>query len=193
MDAHAEDDRRLYNGEWVDLRMRTFVNAHGTARGWEYCTRKRAVGAVAVAALTPGENPRIVLVEQFRPPLNERILEFPAGLVEPGDRPEETALRELEEETGCRGRVLDVGPAVFESPGLTNASVAMVTVLITSRHAPRHEPDEDIRIVDMPLGRLLEALRERNAGGVRVDAKLWCYAWGRAGSHSSLHLSSDRL
>ena len=55
-------------------------------------------GAVAVIAIT--EDKKIILVEQYRKPLERSIIEIPAGKIEPNEAPEITALRELEEETG---------------------------------------------------------------------------------------------
>lgn len=51
------------------------------------------------------DGPDIVLQKQYRPPLGKRVIEFPAGLVDKGETPEETAVRELREETGYIGVV----------------------------------------------------------------------------------------
>ena len=71
--------------------------------GWEYATRTNARG---VAIIIPVTNEReLVLVEQFRIPVNRRVLELPAGLVGDDDQDESMvsgAKRELEEETGLR-------------------------------------------------------------------------------------------
>lgn len=55
-------------------------------------------GAVAVIALT--DDQKILFVEQYRKPIEQTLLEIPAGLQESGESPERTAVRELEEETG---------------------------------------------------------------------------------------------
>jgi len=53
---------------------------------------------VTIVALT--ENDQLVLVEQYRPAVQKTTLEFPSGLVDPGENPHDTAVRELLEETG---------------------------------------------------------------------------------------------
>lgn len=77
-------------------------------------------GGVGVLALTP-EN-KIVLVKQFRKPLEQVILEIPAGKIDPGEghHPEETGGRELEEETGYRAESLEHLASMYLSPGFAN-------------------------------------------------------------------------
>ena len=90
--------------------------------GWEWVERVNATGAAVIAAVT--DDRRLVLVEQYRVPMGQRVIDLPAGLVgdEPGGAHEpmiEAARRELLEETGYEADRLDCvvsGPA---SPGLT--------------------------------------------------------------------------
>lgn len=91
---------------------------------WEYCERVNQTGAVMVFACTP--EGKVLLVEEFRPPIGRRCLCFPAGLS--GDEgPEsdaEAARRELLEETGYEAaemKFLFHGPS---SPGLTSESLS---------------------------------------------------------------------
>jgi ADP-ribose pyrophosphatase len=74
---------------------------------WEYAERVHPRPAVVIVAVTPAGE--LVLVEQFRVPLQARVIELPAGLVGdvPGDDhpdPRTHARRELLEETGFRAR-----------------------------------------------------------------------------------------
>lgn len=77
-------------------------------------------GGVGVLAITP-EN-KIVLVKQFRKPLERVILEIPAGKIETheGRSPTETGARELEEETGYQAETLEHLTSMYLSPGFAN-------------------------------------------------------------------------
>jgi ADP-ribose pyrophosphatase len=74
--------------------------------------------AVAVLPLL-GER-RVVLLRQFRAPLNDYIIEVPAGVVDRGETPEETAKRELIEETGYHPRVLEKLGSFTPTPGYSS-------------------------------------------------------------------------
>lgn len=77
-------------------------------------------GGVGVLAIT-AEN-KIVLVKQFRKPLERVILEIPAGKIETheGRSPRETGARELEEETGYQAETLEHLASMYLSPGFAN-------------------------------------------------------------------------
>lgn len=75
-------------------------------------------GGVVVVALKDAET--ILLVKQFRYPIQETILELPAGKLEQGEDPFEAAKRELEEETGyCANNWSSLG-FIYTSPGYSN-------------------------------------------------------------------------
>src|SRR5215213_202744 len=68
---------------------------------WQYVERKKGKEAVAVIAET--EDGKVILAEQFRRPVNARVIDWPAGLVgdeDPSADAAGTAKKELEEETG---------------------------------------------------------------------------------------------
>jgi ADP-ribose pyrophosphatase len=143
--------------------------------GWEFVERKSTREAVAVIAVTPdGE---VILTEQYRRPVDMRVIDWPAGLVgdEKGhDDPAETAKKELEEETGYRcARVerLAHGPS---SPGIVSELVAFYRA-----HDVEKSGDgggvggEDIKVHLVPRARVVEWLHERERQGVAIDLKLW--------------------
>jgi ADP-ribose pyrophosphatase len=173
-------DEVRYRGRWLHFHERVFTDAHGAPKRWEYVSRHDAARAVCIVAVTDPPDPRLILVRQMRQPLRAEALEFPAGLIDPGETVEAAALRELAEETGCRGAVTAVGPFVYSSPGLTDESVAWVRVRVSDRNPHRPEPDETIHVLELPLERLREALAEHAAAGLHVDAKLWFFAEGLA-------------
>ena len=112
-------------GRYLTLNELEFLDDRGRVRHWESVDRRGGTGAAfLIARIVPDDE--ILLVRQFRPPAGKRMLEFPAGLIEPGEEAAETAVRELYEETGYCGRVLRVFPPACSSPGLTGEAISMV-------------------------------------------------------------------
>lgn len=95
-------------------------------------------GAVAILAVEDGE---ILLVRQFRYPLNAELLEIPAGKLEAGEEPLPAAFRELKEETGgiC-GEMIPLG-SYYGSPGICDEKIWLYFARITGRGETH--PDED--------------------------------------------------
>ena len=144
---------------------------------WQYVERKNGKEAAAVLAET--DNGEIILTEQFRRPVNARVIDFPAGLIgddDPGVGGAETARRELEEETGfaCDSvELLARGPS---SPGITSEIVSLYRA-----HGVRRigkgggVGSEEIIVHRVPRARLRSFLREKNEQGVLTDLKVALY------------------
>ena len=142
---------------------------------WEYAERTNAVGAVVIVAVTPDD--RVLLTEQARPPVNDNVLELPAGLI--GDQSDQedyraAAIRELEEETGFRASeitALTDGPS---TAGLSNERVILVRASRLERVGPGGGDDtEDIRVHAVPRTEVDEWLARRHADGALIDPKVY--------------------
>jgi len=107
--------------------------------------------------------PRFVITSQFRVPLNDYEYGFVAGLIDGEEKPEETAARELKEETGLELiNVLKVSPPIYSSAGLTDESVVMVFCYC---RAPENfksslESDEDIKLHLLTHKELCELMKK---------------------------------
>ncbi len=144
---------------------------------WEYVERISARGAVAIVALTP--EGRLVLVEQLRPAVQQKVIELPAGLV--GDRlddPDETletaAHRELVEETGYRAdsmKWLAGGPT---SPGLSGEIIHFMRAGPLQRVGPGGGDDsETIQVHEVALPELRAWLVQKEREGCALDPKVY--------------------
>ena len=143
--------------------------------GWEYVERKK--GKEAVAVIARDDAGRVILTEQFRRPVNARVIDFPAGLVgdeEGSSDPAVTARKELEEETGytCeRVEFLAQGPT---SPGITSEVVTFYRAHgVKRKGAGGGVGGEDIEVHTVPLQSLPQWLHEQESKGKRLDLKLW--------------------
>ncbi|XP_054844255.1 ADP-sugar pyrophosphatase isoform X1 [Eublepharis macularius] len=139
--------------KWVKLEQTTYVDPTGKTRVWESVkrtTRREGVSADGVAIIPVLQRTLhydcMVLVKQFRPPMGRYCLEFPAGLIDENESPEDAALRELEEETGYKGDILECSPALCLDPGLTNCTSHIATVVINGdlpvNLKPKQKPAE---------------------------------------------------
>ena len=80
---------------------------------------KDAVDAVAILAVLKdsSNDPKTIIVRQYRPPLDAYTIELPAGLIDEGETYAKAALRELKEETGYVGVVKSISPPCNMSLG----------------------------------------------------------------------------
>ncbi len=110
---------------------------------------------------------RLVLVEQFRPGTGEITLEFPAGIIEPGEDPCAAGLRELEEETGYRAESCRLLGVVAPNPATQDNRLAVVLAsgcTATGQRAFDEGEDLVVRVVDRAdVERLIAAGRITHA------------------------------
>jgi ADP-ribose pyrophosphatase len=168
----------LYQSPWCAFRVDE-VELPGGAR-LEYGVLESG-GFAAVVPVTGGED--VVLVRQWRQPLGAFTLELPSGGVDAGEKPEVAAVRELFEETGYRAQGLEHLVSVHTSTGRSTEVCHLFRCeAVRDERGPRPEPTEFIRVVQMPLGEALDAVR----GGGITDAAtvlglLLCASGGASG------------
>lgn len=141
---------------------------------WEYCERVGQTGAVMIFACTP--EGKVLLVEEFRPPIASLSICFPAGLS--GDSGPESdkaaAERELLEETGYRAEEIEylfTGPS---SPGLSSETVSFYIARGLRRVASGGGVEnERITVREVPMDSIEEWLLARMAEGVAVDPRVY--------------------
>ena len=142
--------------------------------GWEFVERKKGKSAVAIVAVT--DDGKLILTEQYRRPVDARVIDLPAGLVgdEGDDDPASVARKELEEEAGyaCeRVEELASGPT---SPGITSETVSLYRATGLRRTGKGGGVgSEDITVHEVPLDELETWLKKQSA---LIDLKVWAAA-----------------
>lgn len=140
---------------------------------WEYASRTNDVRAVVILAEHDG---KLILVEQQRVPIGSRCIEFPAGLVGDEDRDatiEQTAVKELEEETGFTAARIERLGDFHSSPGMVAESFTLVRATGLSRIGDGGGTEhEDIVVHLVERARFMDFIARCRARGIAVDAKL---------------------
>lgn len=152
----------VYVGKILALRADEVVMPGGTHARREVVEH---LGAVAVVAVDEDDN--VVLIHQYRYPLDRRLWELPAGLLDvPGEDAVRTAQRELAEEAGLAAGQWSVLVDVATSPGFTDESVRVFLARELSevdRPVAVGDEEADLVITRKPLA---EAVRMVFAGEV---------------------------
>ena len=153
---------RIYQGRLVGLRVDTVELPSGRK------TKREIVehGGVAAIVAIDSEN-NVVLVRQYRKPVERVLLEIPAGGMEPGEDALVCARRELEEETGFSAERWEELGFFYTSPGFCTEQMHLylATELRPAKNAA--DDDENIELVRVPLTSVPELI----ASGEVCDAK----------------------
>ncbi len=113
------------------------------------------------------EDGQVVLVRQYRLPLEDFLLEIPAGGTEPGEAPPDAARRELQEEAGYYPGSLHPLGGFYLAPGLSDEYMHLFLARALTPSTRPGDPDEFISVQTMPLDQAFAAVQ---AGDIQ-DAK----------------------
>ena len=167
---------KLYDAE--------YTNRVGENKNWTIASRKSIenlegtffngiedkVDAVAIVAKHIEEN-KLVLIKQFRVPINNYVIEFPAGLIDGEEEIEKAIKRELKEETGLD--LVEIheersNRKVYLSPGMTDESIAMMYCSCKGDVSLENlENDEDIEVLLLDK----EEVKELLNSNYKMDVK----------------------
>ena len=152
----------IYDGRAVKLRVDTVQMSSGRKTTREIVEHADCVAIIAVDA-----DGNVLLVNQFRKPVEKELLEIPAGGIDPGEDPDTAVRRELREETGYLPKRLERLGGFYSTPGY--CSEYLYLYLATDlAHSPLHAEDtEDISLVRVPINQIPSLI----ASGSICDAK----------------------
>lgn len=157
-------ERLIATTSFLELARRYYVGPRGRLARREVI---RHPGAVAVVPVIGDD---VVLISQHRVAIDRDLLEIPAGKCDiAGEDPQETAIRECEEEVGYRPNRLKLLHTFFTTPGFTDEEIWLYLAedLEPVRSRPQGIEEERAEVVRVPIAEALRMVRD----GEIVDAK----------------------
>lgn len=154
--------QRVYHGRILDLFVDEVELPNGRQAQREKVSHLGSVGMVPL-----GQEGQVILIRQYRYPVEEELIEIPAGKLDPGEDPWECARRETEEEIGLiPGRLVKLA-TFYTTPGFCNENFYLFLALDLKKGDVNHDDDEFMVIKRVSLERAIEML----ASGEIRDAK----------------------
>ncbi len=178
--------QRVFDGAVTAVRIDDVVMPDGKTAKREVVEHDNAVAIVALdwaggagadADPDPNSEPTVILIEQYRHPLGRRLWELPAGLMDvDGEGAQQTAARELVEETGYAAANWSVLVDIAPSPGFSEEIVRIFLATDLTRVGRPHPGDHEeaeLRVVLVPLSTAVQAVLDgRIVNGMAVSGIL---------------------
>lgn len=152
----------VYDGKLFDVRLDVIAMNGGVEARREIIQHPGAVCMVPV----DGDG-RLLLVSQYRHAATSRLLELPAGTLEPGETPQPAAVRELQEEVGMFPETVAALGGFFVAPGYTTEYIHLFVCRDLRPEPLAADDDEDITVHATPLADALAMIED----GRIVDGK----------------------
>ena len=154
----------LVETDFVSLYDVEYKNKKGQEKHWMVSSRKSKeelekvylennedkIDAVVICALHKAEN-KLVLINQYRVPINKYIYELPAGLVDNNEDVETSVRRELKEETGYSAKNIKLIHKFFTSAGFSNQKIYIFLATGLNKGEPEFDEDEIIEKYEIDI------------------------------------------
>jgi ADP-ribose pyrophosphatase len=158
---------RVYDGRIVSLDVDTVRFSNGVVGTLEMLRHPGASAVVPFLDDPADADPRVLLINQFRHATGGMLWEIPAGRRDGDESPDDTARRELREETGYSCTTLRHLTRIWTTPGFTDETIALYLASDLTPGPTRHEEDEILEIHVLRWTAVREMIRK----GEITDAK----------------------
>lgn len=163
----AISKRRVYTGRVVSLDVDTVRFPNGTIGDLEMLRHSGASAVIPFLDDRGDQDPRILLIRQYRYATEGVIYEIPAGRLDKGEAPETCAVRELREETGYSAANVEYLTTFYTTPGFTDEKIHIFAADAVDPGTSSLEADEIVELAPVPFSQALEMIRR----GEIVDGK----------------------
>lgn len=150
---------RIHTGKIIKLDRDTVRFPDGSIGEMDMIRHPGASAIVPFLSDPAGDDPKLLLLKQYRYAADGYVYEIPAGRLDQGEDPLDCAKRELKEETGCTARHVEFLYSMYTTPGFTDEKIHIFMAYDLERGEHQREADEFMSIETMPLSRALELIR----------------------------------
>jgi len=194
---------QAFSGKWLRFLLADYQNKEVTVKGYEYVertTRKGEFDGITIIGIVKYPNTnrkdKLILIGNYRPPIDKYVIEFPAGLVDSADDCFTDAVRELKEETGFvpekilniidSKKIPQVSPIVYSEPSVTNENEKIIILQIDGENElnknTKQELEEteniNVHLVDLDE-KLLESISKlAKENDYVIETKVYTFALG---------------
>ena len=170
MKFRVEAEREVFRGRVIRLVERDLRLPNGRRTTFNIVEHPGAVAIVPVF-----ENGDVMLLRQFRPSIGLELYEIPAGTLEEGESPLETAKREIVEETGHRARKWSKIAEFYTAPGFCTEIMHVFVARGLEPAVAERDPDEVIEPLRVPLSKALTLVRRQRVRDAKSISGLLIY------------------
>jgi ADP-ribose pyrophosphatase len=142
--VQPDESRTVYEGKHLDV----------VVERWGENEREIVEHPGAVAIVAVDRDDRVAFVRQLREPARARLLELPAGTLDPGESPEECARRELREETGLNGGSWSPLARFWTTPGFCRELMHVYVAEGVEAGEAAPAQDEELELVHVSVAQL---------------------------------------
>jgi len=171
----------MYSGKVVSLDVDHVRFPNGTIGELEIIRHPGAAAIIPFLSDPAGDDPQILLVRQYRYAADGYLLEVPAGKLEPGEAPEECAIRELREETGCSAGSFEHLFTTYTTPGFTDEQIHIFLAANLTQGEPNRDVDEFLDVETVTLSRALHMIQTGEIRDAKTSLAILFAAGFRAG------------
>lgn len=162
--------RSIYKGRAFNVRVDTVINASG-----DKTTRDIVEHAQCIAAIPVDNNGEVLLVRQYRKPIEQELLEIPAGGIDPGEDPDTAAKRELQEEIGYLPGRIERLTGFYSTPGFCTEYLHLYLATDLKPSRLYAEDTAGIQIVRVKPDRIIPMITSGEICDAKTVAGLFYY------------------
>ena len=150
---YKEKSRKLvYKGKRLQVEELEYLNGDRVI----YREHVKAGNASVILPIT--DDNKVIMIQEARTPIGKVILALPAGMIEEGEKAENAAIRELEEETGYLASNIEFLREYHSSVGYSDEKISLYLATNMKKTKQRLDDEENINVIEVPLDELIEMI-----------------------------------